>query len=282
MAKKHRKFQFKARDVYNTMEVSIVGGGLTKYKSESIYNITPGKFIYIRPFGEDHDILVKFRAWSSAKTKHRVVHVRPVSKDTVVNIMKNMARGLLWEHGVQVKIVDAEIDLKVGKIEFFFVADTKLDLRKYGAMLAKLLHVRVKFTQIGARDMAVRMGGIGRCGRELCCTTFLRELPSVTLDMARNQYLFSAPEKLSGVCGRLLCCLRFELPFYQEAAQHLPALGSMIETEKGLGRVVEVNAIRMYYRVRYEDDQEEIIYVGSGEESLTKTEVSEVESFEGG
>ncbi len=281
MARRHRKFPYKTHDIYNTMEVSIVGGGLTKYKSDKIYNIAPGKFIYLRPFGEDHDLLVKFRAWSSAKTKHRVVAVRPVSKDTVINTMKNMARGLLWENGVQVKIVDAEMDFKVGKIEFFFVADSKLDLRKYGAMLAKLLHVRVKFTQIGARDMAVRMGGIGRCGRELCCTTFLKELPSVTLDMARNQYLFSAPEKLSGICGRLLCCLRFELPFYQEASQHLPQLGAMIETEKGLGRVVEVNAIKMYYRVRYEDDQEEVISVGQEGASVTEGQTTQVESFEG-
>lgn len=254
------------------MEVSIVGTGYDKFKVPVVYPITPGRFIYVRLDGEEHEKLVKFRSWSNASSKKRAISVRPAPLEKVISMMKNMARGYLWENGIYVKIVDAKLQIDPGHVEFLFVATEKMDLKKYCPPLAKLLHVKVKFTQIGARDMAMLMGGIGKCGRELCCTTFLKELPSVTLEMARKQYLFSAPEKLSGVCGRLLCCLRFELPYYEEVSQFLPNLGEMKETEKGLGKVVEVNAIKMYYRIKYENGDEEVIWIDKPLEYVTETE----------
>ncbi len=261
MKSKKRKRRFRRSTSYDTMEVSIVGGSYDKFKVPAIYPITPGRFIYVRLEGEEHEKIVKFRSWSNASAKKRVESVNPAPLDKVILMMKNMARGYLWENGINVKIVDAKLQIEPGIVEFLFVATEKMDLKKYCPPLAKLLHVKVKFTQIGARDMAMLMGGIGKCGRELCCTTFLKELPSVTLEMARKQYLFSAPEKLSGICGRLLCCLRFELPYYEEVSQCLPSLGETRETEKGLGKVIEVNAIKMYYKLRYENGDEQIVWV---------------------
>ncbi len=251
---------------YNTLEVSIIGGGLAKFASPKIYQVQPGRFMHVWLEGETEPLLVKFRTWSNARAQRRVVDARPAPRKTVLNTLKNMIRGFLWEKGVNVKIVEVKLDMNTGQVDVFYAAETKLDLRQYGAELAKLLHLKIKFQQIGARDMARRLGGIGRCGRELCCTTFLKELPSVTLDMAREQYLFSAPEKLSGICGRLLCCLRFELPYYKEMAAFLPKLGQNLETPKGQARVVEVNALKLYYVLRYPDNTTEKVFV---EPSLT-------------
>ncbi len=250
---------------YNTLEVSIVGSGLAKYASPTIYDVRPGRFLYLKPEGSDREILVKFRTWSSARTNQRIVSARPAGRREVLNTLKNMVRGFLWEKGVNVKVVEVRLDMEAGHLEVLYAADTKLDLRSYGAELARLLHLKIRFQQIGARDMARRLGGIGLCGRELCCTTFLKDLPSVTLDMARAQYLFSAPEKLSGICGRLLCCLRFELPYYREVAKVLPRLGQTLETEKGQARVVEVNALKLYYVLRYPDGTTEKVFVGEAE-----------------
>lgn len=272
MKSRKRKQRFRRTTSYDTMEVSIVGSGYDKFKVPALYPITPGKFIYVKMNGEEHEKLVKFRSWSNSVTKKNAISIRPAPLEKVVSLMKNMARGFLWEEGIDVKIVDATLQIDPGHIEFLFVATEKMDLRKYCPPLAKLLHLKVKFTQIGARDMAMLMGGIGRCGRELCCTTFLKDLPSVTLEMARKQYLFSAPEKLSGVCGRLLCCLRFELPYYEEVSQFLPNLGDTMETEKGLGKVIEVNAIKLFYRLNYETGEEQVIWVNKSSECLTKTE----------
>ncbi len=248
---------------YSTLEVSIIGGGLAKFASPKIYDVRPGRFMDLWIEGEPEPLLVKFRTWSNARAQRRIVDARPASRQKVLLTLKHMIRGFLWEKGLNVKIVEVHLDVDTGQVDVLYAADTKLDLRPYGAELAKLLHLRIKFQQIGARDMARRLGGIGRCGRELCCTTFLKDLPSVTLDMARAQYLFSAPEKLSGICGRLLCCLRFELPYYREMAAVLPRLGQSLETSRGQARVVEVNALKLYYVLRYPDGTTEKVTVAA-------------------
>ncbi len=179
-----------------------------------------------------------------------------------------MARGIIWENGLSdIKIVNAALDLQVGVIAFTYIAEKKHTLARIAAKLAKIFHLRVDFNQIGARDFARQIGGIGRCGRLLCCETFLKEIPSVTLDTARNQYIFAAPEKLSGACGRLLCCLRFELPLYEHAQKILPPLGSWVETKSGVGRVIEIQVPLLSFKIQYEDNTTEVVRVdGEGME----------------
>ncbi len=134
-----------------------------------------------------------------------------------------------------------------------------------GPKLAKLLHVRVELQQIGARDKARAIGGVGKCGLELCCKKFLKEIPSLTLTMARKQMLFAAPDKLSGVCGRLLCCLRYEVEHYEEMAQKLPALGAKVKVELDgeelEGEVVEVNYLLGTYKVVLPNGEERVLKV---------------------
>ncbi len=255
-----------------TVEVSIIGGEYDKY----VYNgpIPPvGTFIFIKPKGEEHEILVKVRGMSSRPVEKEIESMRIAPDREVARIMRNMTKGYLWEHEEyrDIKITKTEFDAKTGYIKFDYIAERKHKLSKFSIRLAKLLHVRVEFTQVGARDYAKEIGGIGPCGRELCCKSFLKEIPSVTLDMARQQYLFAAPEKLSGVCGRLMCCLRFELPVYEELSRIYPHVGSRIQTPKGVARVVEINVLTGRARVRYEEDNSEEV-LDLSEESEEKVE----------
>ncbi len=259
--KRHRSSDNVKEEPITTVEVSIIGGEYDKFK----YNgpIPPvGTFIFIRPKGEKHEILVKVRGMSSKPVDKEIESLRLAPDRDVIKIMRNMTKAYLWEHEEyrDIKLTKTYFDAKTGYIKFDYIAERKHKLSKFSIRLAKLLHVRVEFTQVGARDYAKEIGGIGPCGRELCCKLFLKEIPSVTLDMARQQYLFAAPEKLSGVCGRLMCCLRFELPVYEELSRIYPHVGSKIKTPKGIARVLEVNILTGKVRVRYEeDDSEEIL-----------------------
>lgn len=251
-----------------SLEVSVVGKGFSRFKITEPIKIPHGSFALVLPKDEEHEILVKVRGISDKPAEKILGQIRPASRDYIIRVMKNMARGIVWENGLQdIKIVNATLDLKVGVISFTYIAEKKHTLARTAAKLAKLFHLRVDFNQIGARDFARQIGGIGRCGRPLCCETFLREIPSVALDTARNQYIFAAPEKLSGVCGRLLCCLRFELPMYEDALKILPPLGSWVETQNGVGRVIEIQVPLLSFKIQYEDDRIEVVKILSGEEA---------------
>jgi len=254
--KKRRRKQTEKR----TLEVSILGGGFDRFLMKEVRKIPPGNFCYVKLVEKEEELLVKVRGVSSRETEKEIESIRPAPPDEVVRVMKKMVRAYLWEKGYDdIKIADAKLDLKVGSILFVYVAEKKHNLTKIAPKLAKNFHVRVDFKQIGARDYARCVGGLGQCGRTLCCKIFLKEIPSVTLDMARNQYVFAAPERLSGICGRLLCCLRFELPVYEELLENLPPLGSKVETHKGIGTVIEINAVLGRFKIQYENDGVETI-----------------------
>ena len=258
--------------VPTSLGASIVGDGFARYALPAPVHIPRGAFLFVKVKGEEHELLVKARHLSNQPSDVMIENYRPASREEVKQLMRNIVKGILWEHKYEdLKIVKAELDVNIGHIVFYYTAERRYTLNRLAARLAKILHVKVEFKQIGSRDFAREIGGIGLCGREICCRTFLKEIPTVTLDMARQQYLFAVPEKLSGLCGRLLCCLRFELPYYERVSKYLPKVGSVIETEKGKGRVVEVNAILQTYKLRYEDDTEEKVFV----------ELPEVERDEG-
>jgi cell fate regulator YaaT (PSP1 superfamily) len=242
-----------------SLDVSILGGGFDRFTLDKEIDIPPGTFVYIEEEGKK-PFLVKVRGISTRAAKRKFSKIYPASKEKVSHLMKQMAKGILFENKVEdVKIVDVQLDIEVGHAIFTYIAEKKHNLSKIAAQLAKLLHVRVDFEQIGARDYARKLGGIGLCGRTLCCKLFLTEIPSITLDMARQQYLFAAPEKLSGICGRLLCCLRFEMPVYEEISKELPPLGAKVETKRGIGKVIEINVPLECFKVQYEDNFVEVI-----------------------
>jgi len=156
------------------------------------------------------------------------------------------------EHNLPMKMVRAEYSYDGSRLVFFFTADKRVDFRKLVQDLARSFKARIELRQIGVRDEAKLMGGIGRCGQTLCCTTWLTEFSPVSIKMAKQQDLPLSPMEISGVCGRLLCCLSYEDEYYAKAKEQLPKLGAVIDTPHGRGRVVQVNVVKESVQVELE------------------------------
>ena len=145
------------------------------------------------------------------------------------------------ELGLTMKLVEAEYTFDRGRIVFYFTADGRVDFRELVRRLAAALKTRIEMHQIGARDEAKMIGGLGMCGRSLCCATFLEGFQPVSIKMAKEQNLSLNPTKISGICGRLMCCLNYENDYYKEVRSRLPKVGTQVETEHGRGTIIEVN-----------------------------------------
>lgn len=147
------------------------------------------------------------------------------------------------EHNLPMKLLEAEFSFDGTMITFCFSAEGRVDFRELVKDLGVTLKTKVQLHQIGVRDEAKLIGGYGTCGRELCCTSFLSTFDPISMKMAKDQSLFLNPAKFSGVCGKLMCCLRYEHEFYRTAKECLPAVGATVRTERGAGKVVDVNVV---------------------------------------
>ncbi len=157
------------------------------------------------------------------------------------------------EHGLEMKLTEAEYAFDNSKILFYFTADGRIDFRDLVKDLAAVFHTRIELRQIGVRDEARAIGGYGSCGRPLCCTTYLSDFVPVSIKMAKEQNLSLNPTKISGVCGRLMCCLNNEEETYEELNKTMPALGDIVEGDDGLqGEVQSLNILRQTVRVMVE------------------------------
>ncbi len=141
-------------------------------------------------------------------------------------------------HSLEMKLVDVEYTFDRNKVLFYFTADGRIDFRELVKDLASVFRTRIELRQIGVRDEAKMLGGIGPCGRILCCSSFLGDFEPVSIKMAKDQNLSLNPAKISGLCGRLMCCLKYENDLYEEAKQELPDIGKQITTPHGAGKVV--------------------------------------------
>ena len=160
------------------------------------------------------------------------------------------------ERQLPMKLVTAEQAPDGGKVTFYFAAEGRVDFRELVRELAHALHTRVEMKQIGTRDEAQRIGGVGPCGRELCCSSWLRAPGGVSLKMAKAQGLSPHPSRLAGMCGRLKCCLRYEYDTYLELGRSLPAIGSTVVSVKGDGVVTRRNLLRQTVVIRCADGTE--------------------------
>jgi len=140
-----------------------------------------------------------------------------------------------WE--TPMKLVDVKASFDRSKITFYFHAESRVDFRNLVKDLAQQFHTRIEMRQIGARDVASKLGSVGPCGRQLCCKTFLKEYEPISVRMAKDQNLSLGPSRLAGMCGRLKCCLRYEHSMYEELKRNLPKVGSIVEAREGLGIV---------------------------------------------
>jgi cell fate regulator YaaT (PSP1 superfamily) len=165
---------------------------------------------------------------------------------------KQLAKTEIERHKLDMKLVDVELQWDGRKLTFYFTAEGRVDFRDLVRELATKFRTRIDLRQIGARDETKKISGYGVCGRPLCCATFLTEFKPITTQMPRDQYLPLNPSKLSGVCGRLKCCLRYELDIYKEFQRDCPKLGHPIkDDEKGMGEVDKLDVIREQIQVRY-------------------------------
>lgn len=164
------------------------------------------------------------------------------------------------EHGLDMKLIDAEYTFDNNKVLFYFTADGRIDFRQLVKDLASVFKTRIELRQIGVRDETKILGGIGICGRTLCCHTYLSEFAPVSIKMAKEQNLSLNPGKISGVCGRLMCCLKHEEETYEELNRRLPNAGDYVTTDDGLrGEVSSVNVLRQLVKVLVEvNDEKEL------------------------
>lgn len=188
--------------------------------------------------------------------------IRIASKEDYINNKKNIedakialskSKELALKYNLNMYILDANYTFDRSQLIFKFIANDRVDFRKLAKELASLYKTRIELRQVGVRDKAREVGGCGQCGRELCCSKFLTEFDAVSINMAKNQGIALNPDKINGVCDRLLCCLKYEDECYKEYRKDLPKLGKKIVTEKGEGKVISVNVLKKTYRVDIKD-----------------------------
>ena len=164
----------------------------------------------------------------------------------------------IGEHGLDMQLVSAECAFDGSKILFFFTADERVDFRELVKNLASIFHTRIELRQIGVRDKAKMVGGLGICGRPFCCASFLDDFQPVSIKMAKTQNLSLNPTKISGTCGRLMCCLKYEQEAYEDLLRRTPKEESFVDTPEGRGTVIEVSLLRQKVKVRMEEDPDTV------------------------
>src|SRR5690554_3237346 len=159
------------------------------------------------------------------------------------------------KHGLPMKLIDVEYTFDHNKIIFYFTADGRIDFRELVKDLASVFRTRIELRQIGVRDEAKMIGGLGACGRSLCCATFLGDFEPVSIKMAKEQNLSLNPTKISGICGRLMCCLKYESNSYKQAKNQLPGVGTTVAYQGRKGRVIEENLLKETVVIAFSDEE---------------------------
>lgn len=240
-----------------------------------------GKVYYFDPGDLDIDkgTLVVVETARGLECGEVVVGPKQVQEDEIVQPLKNVIREVteedlvqletntkeaaraheialekIAEHGLPMKLIDTEYTFDTSKLIFYFTADGRVDFRELVKDLAAIFKTRIELRQIGVRDEAKMIGGLGSCGRALCCASFLGDFEPVSIKMAKEQNLSLNPTKISGICGRLMCCLKYESETYKEAKEELPNIGSTVLTEYGEAEVEDVNLLQGLVTVKVEDE----------------------------
>lgn len=191
--------------------------------------------------------------------------IRKASPEDLIQVRKNLEKQenaaricneKIAAHNLDMKLVDVEYTFDNNKILFYFTADGRVDFRELVKDLASVFRTRIELRQIGVRDEAKMLGGLGICGRPFCCSTFLGEFQPVSIKMAKEQGLSLNPVKISGTCGRLMCCLKYEQEAYDDLLRTTPKVGALVNTADGKGKVVEVNLMSGLLKVRLDGNPE--------------------------
>ncbi len=191
--------------------------------------------------------------------------IRVATQEDLAHVAENAAREKsafaicskkIEAHKLEMKLVDVEYTFDNSKILFYFTADGRVDFRELVKDLASVFRTRIELRQIGVRDEAKMLGGLGVCGRPLCCSTFLGGFQPVSIKMAKEQGLSLNPVKISGTCGRLMCCLKYEQEAYQDLLRSTPTVNSLVMTPEGRGVVTDVNLLTGILHIKLDSDQD--------------------------
>lgn len=214
---------------------------------ETVRGVEFGKAVIGRKQVDENDVVLPLK---------KVLRIADQKDRLIVEENKKAAKEAfdvcftkVTDHGLDMKLVDVEYTFDRNKIIFYFTADGRVDFRELVKDLASIFRTRIELRQIGVRDEAKLLGGIGPCGRMLCCSTFLGDFEPVSIKMAKDQNLSLNPSKISGLCGRLMCCLKYENDEYESAKEQLPDLDEVIQTPSGSGRVVGLNILERVLQV---------------------------------
>jgi cell fate regulator YaaT (PSP1 superfamily) len=229
---------------------------------ESEMDLVKGELVVVEAeFGNDIGKVISEETNPKEETRGKVLR-KATARDIEANekneerkeeILK-MSREEIKRLEIPMKLVDAKLALDGGNVVIFFTADGRVDFRDLVKSLSRIFHRSIRMQQIGSRDEARKLGGCGICGRELCCEKFPGNLPSITTDMARIQQInHRGSERISGLCGRLMCCLAYEASQYQQLLAGMPEIGSYVKVKEGKGKVVEINALREQITLLLED-----------------------------
>jgi len=249
----------------NAIFVRLRDSGQTYFYNAANLNLKEGDYVVVEhDRGLDYGQIVSPKdAVPDSKSKEPLKKIIRVAKDSDLRqIEDNRAKAReafnsclkkIEEHKLDMKLVRAEYSFDRTKIVFYFTASGRVDFRNLVKDLAKIFKARIELRQIGVRDEARLFGGFGHCGRQLCCGTFLRDFEPVTIKMAKEEGLPLNPPKISGLCGRLMCCLYFEYESYKILAKGLPKEGEHIHTKQGKARVTSVNVFKRIATAELED-----------------------------
>ncbi|MED4228316.1 stage 0 sporulation family protein [Neobacillus cucumis] len=225
---------------------------------ETVRGVEYGRAVIARKQVEEHDVVLPLK---------KVVRIADQKDRMIVDENKQAAQeayevcnSKVHEHQLDMKLVDVEYTFDRNKVIFYFTADGRVDFRELVKDLAAIFRTRIELRQIGVRDEAKMLGGIGPCGRMLCCSTFLGDFDPVSIKMAKDQNLSLNPTKISGLCGRLMCCLKYENDEYESAKEALPDLGEIIETPQGKGKVVGLNILERVLQVELKEQERVLEY----------------------
>ncbi len=206
-----------------------------------------GKVI-LPPFNlDDNKLKSPLKEVVRISTKKDYLDHKKNLKDAQLALKK--CRQLIEKLDLNMQMIDANFTFDRSQLLFRFLADNRVDFRKLAKELANIYKTRIELRQVGVRDKAKEIGGCGLCGRQLCCARFESDITAISINMAKNQNLSLNPNKINGVCGRLLCCLKYEDEVYKEYREDLPKLGSVVDTKKGRGKVVNLDILNKKYSV---------------------------------
>lgn len=254
--------------MYNVVGVRFKKAGKIYYFDPALFSLEKDQYVIVetargveygkvvvaqKTVGENDVVLPLKQVVRPADDKDRL-QIQQNAKEAVYAF--ELANTKIKEHHLDMKLVDVEYTFDRNKIIFYFTAEGRVDFRDLVKDLASVFRTRIELRQIGVRDEAKLLGGIGPCGRMLCCSTFLGDFEPVSIKMAKDQNLSLNPSKISGLCGRLMCCLKYENDEYEIAKEGMPDIGEKTMTPDGCGEVVGLNILERILQVRlFENDR---------------------------